>query len=374
MRILNVVENLDKGSVENWLVKVFLESKDIHPEWEWTFYCILGKPGKLDDIVKAAGGSIIYAPVELKQKFRFLKAFRRVVKAGGYNILHSHHDYLAGFYLLATAGIKVKRIVHVHNTDKALPVSNSIVQRFLLPTFRRIVLKLSDAIVGVSETALHDFVNGHKFSHKHRVLYCGIDTDTFIPRQCATSSVIGKLTGNRKVLLFVGRLNELKNPVFVVDVLKKVLESRTDVYALFVGQGHLETTVLEKAKEFQIEGHVEIIGWSDNIPAIMMEAAVFLFPRLETPKEALGLVLIEAQAAGLPIIVTDAVVPDAIVIKELTTRISLNEVDAWAAKTLEYLQDPPPISKEQAYVRVKESDFNIHNSARNLLNFYEECV
>ena len=52
MKIIHIVENLDKGAVENWLVNIFIESRKTRPGWEWTFYCILGKEGRLDEKVK----------------------------------------------------------------------------------------------------------------------------------------------------------------------------------------------------------------------------------------------------------------------------------------------------------------------------------
>jgi hypothetical protein len=103
MKIIHIVENLDKGAVENWLVSIFIESRKIRPDWEWTFYCILGNEGRLDEKVRSAGGRIIYSPVTVSNKLAFLKNLRRELTKGRYDILHAHHDYLSGFYLLASA-------------------------------------------------------------------------------------------------------------------------------------------------------------------------------------------------------------------------------------------------------------------------------
>jgi hypothetical protein len=120
-RIIHIVENLDKGAVENWLVNIFLSSRKTRPDWHWTFYCILGKKGRLDEKVREAGGEIIYAPVNISHKISFLRHLRSVLNNGSYDIIHAHHDYLSGFYLLASAGIRFKkRILHIHNTDKVL--------------------------------------------------------------------------------------------------------------------------------------------------------------------------------------------------------------------------------------------------------------
>lgn len=102
MKIIHIVENLDKGAVENWLVSIFIESRKTNPALDWTFYCILGKSGRLDELVKANGGKIIYSPVSISLKIHFLRALRGTLKSGNFDIIHSHHDYLSGFYLLAS--------------------------------------------------------------------------------------------------------------------------------------------------------------------------------------------------------------------------------------------------------------------------------
>ena len=108
MKIIHIVENLDKGAVENWLVNIFVESRKIRPSWDWTFYCILGREGRLDEKVRNAGGKIVYSPVTVSDKIGFLKSLRRVLKAGKFDIIHAHHDYLSGFYLLASAESNLK--------------------------------------------------------------------------------------------------------------------------------------------------------------------------------------------------------------------------------------------------------------------------
>ena len=56
----------------------------------------------------------------------------------------------------------------------------------------------------------------------------------------------------------------------------------------------------------------------------MKSANVFVFPRLEYPREGLGLVVVEAQAAGLPLVISNAIVKDAIVIPELAHYVKLD--------------------------------------------------
>ena len=374
LRIIHVVENLDKGAVENWLVNIFLESRKSRPEWEWTFYCILGKNGRLDNKVLEAGGKIIYSPYWISEKYRFLKAFRRTLRRGKYQIIHSHHDYLSGFYLLATSGLSFKkRILHIHNTDKALPVGSALVHKVLLPVFHRFATHFSDLIIGISNDTLKEFVGSSKFRKKTAVLYYGIDLAPF-----AVDS--GKewlrqefnIPANGKILLFIGRMSELKNPVFVIDILKELSETRQDVYAVFIGKGDLGEAVAQRAKKYGLAEKIRMPGWRNDAPSIMHASDVFVFPRVEYPREGLGLVVVEAQAAGIPMVLSRGIVEDAIVIEELSHVVPLcNNAAEWASVINMHLNKPPAISRSNAYQRMQRSKFSLPAGTRNLIELYE---
>lgn len=374
MKIFHIVENLDKGAVENWLVNIFIESRKSKPDWKWTFYCILGKEGMLDDKVRNAGGKIIYSPVDISKKLAFLKNLRKVLKEGRYDILHAHHDYLSGFYLVATIGLKFKkRFLQIHNTDKALPVGNKTLHNLLLGPFRSLGLIFSDQVIGISKNTIEEFSKtGNVPDKKFIILYYGVNFEKF--NEQPNKSLIRKefnLPDNAKILLYAGRMNDLKNPIFVIDVLKQLLTRRNDVYAVFIGQGDLTSSVKMKAEELGIERHIRIAGWHNNVPVVMKSADVFVFPRKEYPKEGLGLVVVEAQAAGLPMFITEGIVKDAIVIKELAHFNNLEDPSSWAKQILDVLDTPVPISKNEALEIMRNSEFELGRATQNLIDIYE---
>jgi glycosyltransferase involved in cell wall biosynthesis len=374
MKIIHIVENLDKGAVENWLVSVFIESKKIRPEWEWTFYCILNKEGRLDEKVRNAGGTIIYSPQTISNKMLFLRNLRRILRRERYDVLHAHHDFLSGFYLLASAGIRFrKRFLHVHNTDRALPVGNNVLQKILLGPFRALALHFSDQVIGISKHTLEEFAKSSNVPNEQFIiLYYGVDLDRFniIDDGISIRKEFG-LPANAKILLYAGRMNELKNPDFVIDVLNQLLKEREDIYALFIGQGDRQVMVKSRARSFGIEEHIRIAGWHNNIPAVMKSADIFVFPRKEKPKEGLGIVVVEAQAAGLPMYITDGIVDDAIVIKELAHKNKPEDPESWARQILETLDKPPLVTRERALEVMKQSHFELRKAAENLVDIYE---
>lgn len=377
MKIIHIVENLDKGAVENWLVNVFLKSKVYRPAWEWSFYCILNRPGRLDELVRKAGGVIYYSPVSISHKFAFLKHLRFILKRGKYDILHSHHDFLSGFYLLASWGISFKqRILHIHNNDRALPVGNAFVHKILLNPFKWLGYYFSDTVIAISKNTLKDHLGS--YIHNKRlsciVLYCGIDMSVF--RADTERSIKEELNipETAKLLLFVGRMNEYKNPLFVIDILAELNNQAEDIYALFIGKGELEQSLAEKAQYLNLEKQVRILGWRDDTARIMKQVDLFVFPRLEFPKEGLGLVVVEAQAAGLPMITTKAIVEDAIIIPELVEILPLeNNAVEWADKVLEVLNHPKAIYKKDALIKMENSHFELSRATQRLIGLYEQA-
>jgi glycosyltransferase involved in cell wall biosynthesis len=370
------VENLDKGAVENWLVNVFLESRKSRPNWEWTFYCMLGKKGRLDEKVMAAGGKIIYSPVWISQKVQFVKQIRRTLKEGRFDIIHSHHDYLSGYYLLATRGLSFrKRILHIHNTDKALPVGNRLMLKMLLPLFRKLGIHFSDLIVGISKDTLFEFMQNDRFRNKKAtILYYGIDLGQFAVRsQREELRKKWNIPAEARILLYAGRMTTLKNPVFVVDILKELSALRQQVYVVFVGKGELEEAVVKKYKELDLTDKVRMLGWRNDIAAIMQAVDVFVFPRVEYPKEGLGLVVVEAQAAGLPMVISPGIVEDAIEINELVSIVPLNgNPMPWAQAINKILSESPAIDRATAFERMQQSRFALHKATANLIALYEE--
>jgi hypothetical protein len=55
LKVLHIVESLDRGAVENWLVRMARYARNRQMDVDWAFYCILGQPGAMDDEARALG-------------------------------------------------------------------------------------------------------------------------------------------------------------------------------------------------------------------------------------------------------------------------------------------------------------------------------
>lgn len=369
MKIIHIVESLDKGAVENWLVRTFLESKKTNQNIDWHFYCILNTKGRLDNVVLENGGKIYYTENPLSSKSSFLISLRRVLLLEKYDIIHCHHDYLSGFYLLATIGIKFKKkIVHVHNTDKALPVANKFLHYILLKIFYFNCLYFSDLIIGISENTLVEFVGFKRLLlPKYKVLYYGLDFTNF-NLNTNQFKISLDIPLDNKIVLFAGRLNYLKNPLFALSIFNKLLQIDNNYTLLVVGEGDLLDQLTDFVNKQRINDNVKFLGWRSDMNSIMSISDVFLFPRIESPMEGLGLVVVEAQAASLPMLLSHGIPKEAIIVNELVDFMSIKQpIEVWAEKL--YSISNKNIDKNYL-IEIQNSVFSLPIATKKILELY----
>jgi glycosyltransferase involved in cell wall biosynthesis len=376
LRVIHIVESLDVGAVESWLLRMLRAGKTFEKELDWTFYSVLSRPGRFDEVARALGARVINSPVELDDTISFMRHLRHSLKKGRYDVMHCHHDIVSAVYLVAALGLPIgRRIVHVHNADLHIPTGSARKAALLREPMRRLCLWLADRIVGISVYTLNNFLRGRPpVAPRDVVLYYGIDTAPFhLPPPNATAVRESlDLPDNARILLFAGRMVSYKNPLFLVDVLDEIAEDEPDAYAVFVGTGPLEDDVRQRAGTRGLTDRVRILGWRDDSVALMRISDLFVFPRVEEVSvdqgmEGLGLVVVEAQAAGLPSLLSRGIPHDAIVVTELCETLPLGAGAAsWGAAAAKTLTLPRP-NAETALAAIEKSNFSLDAGLRNLL-------
>lgn len=375
IKVLHIVENFNGQSTEKWLLQIMRHFAELGEKVDWTFYAVLGQPGSMDGLIRELGGRVVYARVPLHQKLQFLREMRKFIKEGNYDILHSHHDIISSIYFLASLGLPLKKkIVHVHNTSLSIPTPSLLKNALWREPMRRVCLHFADNVVGVSGVALEAFLSGGIANPtRDLVIHCGIDTAPYYAKSPNRSEIFRSLglPVNSIALLFVGRMIEYKNPCFVIDILDHALKVNPTIYAIFAGSGPLEDSIIMMAKNKSLQDRVKVMGWCGDIPSLMRACDILVCPGLEEPKEGLGLVVVEAQAAGLPVLMSLGVPEDAIVEPKLVKVLPLNlGAKVWADSILDFLGSDLP-NKRDCLALVESSSFTIAQSADNIKRLYE---
>lgn len=375
LRILHIVESLDNQAVESWLLRVLRAASSDYPHIKWTFFTTQRGKGLFDETARGLGAEVIHSQYEMGEKIRFVRSLRQVMKRGRYDILHCHHDVVSAIYLLASKGLPFqKRIVHVHNTSLSLPTSSRIKANLAREPMRQMCFGMANEIVGISKAALESLLGDLAFDpRRHRVVHCSVDTASFgkVSTENAEFRKSLGITKTAKLLLFVGRMVEYKNPSFLVNTLEHMVEA-PDAVVVFAGAGDQETAVRNLAVHNGLEHRVKLIGFRDDVPELMAAADILVWPSWEEPMEGLGLGIVEAQAAGLPVLMSRSVPEEAIVVPELVTVLPLAAgPQAWARQAIEILNRQHP-ARTESHERVEASSFSMKAGVANLMALYDD--
>jgi glycosyltransferase involved in cell wall biosynthesis len=374
-KVFHVVENLNHGAVENWLVRMLRFAVRSGVSMDWTFYCALGVRGQLDEEARALGARVIHSPVPIARKVDFIRALHAQLRRGKYDVLHCHHDIVSAVYLLAAAGIPIRRrIVHVHNADEAVLTRSRIKGLIYREPARRVCLALADRIVGISNHTLDTFLAGRsRRLGQHVVHYYGVDPTPFANAtgdRAAFRRQLG-LPTDALILLFAGRVVPEKNPVFAVDVLAALRQIESRSIAVFAGTGSQAQAVLARARELGVENSVRMLGWRDDLAEIMGCSDWFILPRAEHPMEGFGLAVVEAQLAGLRMLLSAGIADDPLLRTASYRRLALSAgPSAWAQAAAQLLHGRAA-SPADARAALKQSPFAMDTALAELISLHQ---
>ncbi|SPF45876.1 putative Glycosyl transferase group 1 [Candidatus Sulfotelmatobacter kueseliae] len=373
-RVVHVVESLDRGSAEMWLLRMLRHARIREIGLDWTFYCTLQRPGSNDEEARALGAKVIHSPVPLGRTLAFVHALRQELRCGKYHVLHCHHDLVSAVYLLAAMGLPIRRrIVHVHNADEVVPTASLFKQRLYREPMRKLCMTMADRVVANSNHTLDIFLAGRSRRRAVDIVhYMGIDASRFERARgdrLAFRRELG-LGEEALILLFAGRMVPEKNPVYAVDVLSQMRRLHPAVIGVFVGSGGLDGDVRKRVTELRLDTAVRYLGWRDDVPEIMCCSDWFILPHPEHPVEGFGFAIIEAQLAGLRMLLSRGILDDPLLPTASFRRLALAAgPEQWAHAAMELLSNQVP-SRAAALDALRESPMNMDRALKGLLGLH----
>lgn len=209
-------------------------------------------------------------------------------------------------------------------------------------------------------------------ANKISVLYTGIDTDVFRPGGLP-------LNHRRRRVLFVGRLVEKKGCRYLLSAMPIVRKRLPEAEVVLVGDGPLRSDLQKQAAALGIRAEFRGVLQPEDVRREMDQAAVLCLPSVTSvdgDAEGFGMVLLEAQAMGVPVI-TSARGGSTEGILEGETGLAFAEGDIMSlAKELEEILSDAALAHHMAMngPRFVAEHFNIHQQARKLEEFYDEIV
>jgi glycosyltransferase involved in cell wall biosynthesis len=370
IRILHVVGGMNRGGVETWLMHVLRNIN--RKRFRMDFLVHTSVRCSYDEEILSLGSRIIPCP-HPHRPWLYAKNFKRIMtEYGPFDVVHSHVHHFSGYVLRIAHRAHVPiTIAHSHNDTLNKQVKADFLRRIYLTLMRRWIWRYATMGLAASQkAAISLFSSSLKTNVCWSVLYCGIDLAPFnsgIDRHAVLSKL--GIPDDSFVVGHIGRFVPQKNHDFFLDVAVEILRRKPQSWFLFVGDGQLRPAILEKAKQLGILKRAIFTGTRDDVPQIMKGAIdAFLFP---SRYEGLGLVLIEAQAAGIPCVVSDVVPEEADVVPGLIARLRLDQsIEVWAETVLR-TASKHRVTSEAALETVAQSPFNIQRSIESLLKLYD---
>jgi glycosyltransferase involved in cell wall biosynthesis len=273
--------------------------------------------------------------------------------------------------LAKQAGVPV-RIAHSHNDTSAIDAKAGLHRQLYLSLTKWSISRCSTVGLGCSCNAVADlFGAAWKTDTRWQVLDYGVDLKPFYDRvdSIGVRAELG-IPADAFVIGHIGRFETQKNHLFLLEIAAEVAKQEQKMHLLLIGDGSLRSDIEQKVVQMGLSDRVTFAGNRSDVPRLMLKAVdVFLFPSLH---EGLGLVLIEAQAAGLPCIFSDVVPEEADLVRPLLQRVSLSKsASIWAEAVRSPRSNASAISQRDALAVVENTPFNIVASVKKLTEVYE---
>jgi len=335
IRVLHVVGSLNRGGVETWLLEVFRHID--RSQFAMDVLVHSAAPGALDDEARAVGVSIVPA-AESSQPARFARRFLATLRTSpGYDVVHSHVHHFSAYplELARLAGVPV-RIAHSHSDTASVQRAASRVRRLYFASARQILGRVATHRLAASMPAGRALF-GPEWPTRagDRVLHYGFDFGRF--QEDLDGAAVRRDLGippQAFVIGHVGRFHPVKNHPFLVEVMVEVARRVPDAVLLMVGDGPTRPQIEDLVTARGLSGRVVFAGPRSDVPEIMRAAMdALLVPSLY---EGLSIVAIEAQAAGLPCLLSDTVPREVSVVPQRTRFLSLDApASTWADAVLQ---------------------------------------
>jgi glycosyltransferase involved in cell wall biosynthesis len=361
-RILHVVGIMDCAGQETFIMNIY---RNINREkLQFDFLVHTNRKGYFDKEIVELGGVIHRLPINNRNIFRVIKRlidnFKFYVDHPEYKTIHVHASNAKCVLEMISAKLAGVKNIIVHSHNSSSP------QKLIHKVFRPILKYFATNFFACS-TPASDWMFDEKIitSGKVNIIKNAIETSKFIYNQTNRDEFRKKLNIEDKFVIgHIGRFQPQKNHNFLIEVFKEVKNRYNNSVLILVGDGEDRDKINAKVSDLNLENDIIFIGVSNEIPALLQAFDIFLFP---SHYEGLGIVTIEAQAASLKTIVSDAV-PREVQVTDLVEFISLNNsAKFWAEHIIKYSIG---YNRKKTDNQIIKSGYDINNSAKLLEDYY----
>lgn len=336
---------------------------------QFDFLCFIPAEQSYEEEIKELGGRVFFVskPGSSVESIRELKKFFQL-HAKEYQALHNHEVYLSFFLgpLAKKCGLE-RFIIHSHATRYSDKKVSAIRNAILCVPIR--FMKCEK--IACSKDA-GQFLYGKKAVAEGavKILHNAINIKKYLLCEEMRERIRKKLgLEDCFVIGHVGRFMPQKNHDFLIDVFVKLSKSMPEARLVLIGDGPMMSHIKQKCQRTGIKKKVIFAGQKNNVFHWYSAMDVFAFPSVY---EGIGIALLEAQANGLPCLVSDQVPREAKVMNSVTF-LPL-KVKSWERQILNIKQSNPThplLEQRMVEKRFRQEHYDIDIESQWLQKYYE---
>jgi glycosyltransferase EpsF len=330
VKILHVLRSFEIGGIETWLSGL-VKLAD-RKAYKFEFLLTDGHQGCLENAISEAELPIHRIEIGESTLNWMLRLRRFLRDESEFDAVHSHFHLGSGVVLAAARLANVPlRFAHLHTITSNQASRLGDGEKVEMSS-RKLIMSCATHFIGASDLALVSFL-GPDWSTRlnaRKVLY-GIDVDAFYAARANRKRVRSKLGIAEGTLVIgnVGRFVPFKNQKFLLPIYQCLVKRDVPAYLLMIGDGPTRPEIEAQAKKLS-SGSIRFLGERTDIPDLLSAMDVFVFPSWT---EGLGIVALEAQAAGLPVVASNTLPDEVDVVPGAVMRLSLNNPPStWASE------------------------------------------
>lgn len=306
-----------------------------------------------DEILKN-GDEIFILPHRTKKVLSYMKKLREISKGKKYDIAHVHGNSSTMIFELIALKGNLKVICQAHNTDCV----HFKLHKFLYPLFTNLV---EERAACTEEAGIFLYKN-----RAFKVLKNGINSSDYRFSSDTRLLYRNKMKVNEEfIILHVGGFTNQKNHKLLLETFRIYHKKNSLSQLWLIGDGENKENILSYIHRNNLKGVVRLIGRTNEVAKYMMAADCFVLPSLY---ESFGIVNIEAQATGLPCVVSTSV-PDVAKISDYFYKVPLDDTSKWV-EAIDKCQKIT-IQRRNSSLNVFEYGFDVSQTSKELINYYK---
>lgn len=355
---------MNRGGLESLVMDIYrgIDRERI----QFDFLTFREIPGYFDEEIRSLGGNVHYlSPITIKN---FSAVPSRVCsflkKHPQYKIVHAHLDQWCGIVLKGAKQANTPvRIAHSHSTYLTFNIENII----------RNIIKLP-----VNKYATHRFAISQKagiwlFGKKNvgngnvTIWHNAVNCDKFRYNDDVRKKMRSELDLNDAcTIVHVGNLRYPKNPLFLIDIFCDLIKKIPNSKLLSIGKDCMDGQCQRYAEQKKCIDKIMFLGMRSDVAQLLQAGDVFVFP---SRWEGFPGAVLEAQAAGLPCVISDAIT-DEVCLTDNIAQLPINKgTDIWVNKICEFNGS----AQADSYNILVQKGFDISVLSKKLSDFYENA-